>query len=90
MVKVFCDKCEKDCDLIGYVIAVEVIHNPCPVRPTDMGPIKLTCDNSRMRMVLCQKCYRALGFPNIYKTARTGKLDWRDIHDEEDDDGQTG
>lgn len=85
MVKVFCDKCEKDCDLNAYAITVEVIHNPCPVHPLDVaGDIKLTSDHTRMRFILCQKCYRGLGFPNIYKTARTKKLDWRDLHDEED------
>lgn len=89
MVKVFCDKCGKDCDLISYVITVEVIHNPCPVNPLDTGgKIQLTCDHSSMRFCLCQECYRGLGFPNIHKTVRTKKLDWRDPYDEEDNHGE--
>ena len=84
MIKVFCDKCGCDCDLIAYPITVEVIHNPCPVHPLDVGKLQITCDNASMRFILCQKCYRKFGFPNIHKTVRTKRLDWRDVHDEED------
>lgn len=78
MVKVICDKCNKDCDLNAYVLSVEVIHNPSPHSPLDFGDIKLTCDKTRMRMCLCQECYKNLNFPNIYEVQRTGKLDWKD------------
>lgn len=78
MVKVFCDKCGVDCDLVSYVVSIEVIHNPCPVNIFDRGELKLTCDKSFLRMCLCQKCYRGLGLPNLYTSARDKKLSWRD------------
>lgn len=81
MVKVFCDKCGVDCELSAYVLTVEVIHNPSPVYPLDKGQLKITDDNSQMKMCLCQNCYRKLGFPNIYTVNRTGKLDWRETED---------
>lgn len=82
MVKVICDKCQKDCELNAYVITVDVIHNPHPynVKDTYSKP-SLTDDTASMRFCLCQDCYRQLGFPNIYKVLRKGKLteeDWRD------------
>ena len=78
MIKVICDKCGENCGLIGYALKVEVIHNPCPVHIFDVGDLKITCDNTKMRMVVCQNCYRSFGFPNIHKTVREKKLTWRD------------
>lgn len=86
MVKVICDKCEADCGLNAYALTVEVIHNPCPSYPLDVGDTKLTDDHTKMRFCLCQKCYKGLGFPNIYTVARTKKLKWREQLDEEDDE----
>ena len=77
MVKVFCDKCGVDCELVSYVITVEVIHNPSPAYPLDVGRLKITDDNSHMKMCLCQKCYRGLGFPNLYTVQNTNRLVWR-------------
>ena len=78
MIKVICDKCDADCGLVGYALTVEVIHNPCPVHIFDVGDLKITCDNTKLRMVLCQDCYRSLGLPNVHKAVRDKKLAWRD------------
>lgn len=83
MIKVFCDKCGADCDLNAYVLTVEVIHNPSLVSPDDIGSLKITDDNTFMKMCLCQSCYKELKFPNIYKVKRTGKLDWKNYDKEE-------
>ena len=78
MIKVFCDKCGIDCDNIAYDLTVGIIHNPCPMHIFDAGDLKITCDNTKIRMTVCQKCYRSLGMPNIYKTVTDKKLTWRE------------
>jgi hypothetical protein len=78
VIQVLCDKCKNDCGLIAYDLTVGVIHNPCPVNIFDTGNLKITCDNTKIRMVVCQHCYRSLGFPNIHKAVREKKLTWRD------------
>lgn len=79
MVEVFCDKCKQNCGLNAYVVSVEVIHNPVPVDPLTRSGIKLTDDNSFMRMVLCQECFHKMGMPNIYTVQRTGNLNFEDV-----------
>lgn len=78
MIQVLCDKCEKNCDNNAYEIRVSAIHNPTPLYPLASGELKITDDNSRYRFILCQKCYREMGFPNIYKVCETKKLHFRD------------
>ena len=78
MVKIFCDRCGKDCDLISYVVSCEVIHNPCPTNPFDRGEIKMTCDKSFIRMCMCQDCYREMKLPNIYICTSEKEIVWRD------------
>ena len=78
MIKVFCDKCGKDCGLNAYALTVEIINNPCPVHIFDVGDLKITCDHTKMRMIVCQDCYRSLGMPNIHKAVREKKLTWRE------------
>jgi hypothetical protein len=78
MIKVYCDKCGTDCGLIAYDLTVGIINNPCPVHLLDVGDLKITCDNTKIRMVICQNCYRSLGLPNVYKAAGEKKLTWRD------------
>ena len=51
----------------------------------DTGDLKITCDNSKIRTVVCQGCYRSLGLPNIYKAVREKKLTWRDAKEDGDD-----
>ena len=85
MVRVFCDKCGRDSDLVAYDILVRVIHNPVPHSIFDTSDPKMTTDNDKMRMVLCQKCYSKLGFPNIYKVQRTKKLEFRDCESDDHD-----
>lgn len=68
MIKLECDRCGENCDLNAYVITVDVIHNPNPVSFEDTGSIRLTDDTTHIRYMLCQECYKLLGFPNPYKT----------------------
>lgn len=78
MIELICDKCGKNCDLNAYDIRVNVIHNPVPSSFKDLGEPHLTDDKSRMRMLLCQDCYRELGLPNIYTVNRNNKIEFRD------------
>lgn len=78
MIKVFCDKCGKDCELNAFAITTEIIHNPCPVHLQDCGELKITGDHSKIRYVLCQDCYINLGLPNVYTTIREKILKFRD------------
>ena len=66
MIKVICDECGKDCDLVGYDLLIRSIHNPCPVRLSDIGDLSITCDNERKRFVLCQDCYAKHQMPNLF------------------------
>ena len=83
MLKMICDKCGADCDRIAYDVRVNVLHNPVPVVMTDSGEPKITCDNSRIRFLLCQNCYKQLGLPNIYKCVDKGEVVWRDEDESE-------
>lgn len=78
VIHVVCDKCKKDCGLVAYDLIVGIIHNPCPTNMFDTGDLKATCDRTKIRMVVCQDCYRSIGLPNIYKAVRERKLTWRD------------
>ena len=66
MVKLICDKCGKDCDLCAYDITIASLHNPVPHHRSDIGLAQISCDNTRVRFVLCQECYAEHGLPNIY------------------------
>lgn len=79
MIKIICDKCGADCECMGYDVLVRVIHNPVPLRVTDTGSPTLTCDDDKMRMILCQKCFHSMGMPNIYKVTQTGKLEFEEV-----------
>lgn len=78
MIHIECDKCGKDCGLNAFAFTVEVINNPCPVHIFDTGDLQITCDHTKMRMIVCQDCYRSFGFPNIHKAVREKKLTWRE------------
>lgn len=78
MIKMICDKCGNDCHLIGYDILIRVLHNPEPVSMTDTGYPSITDDNTSIRMVLCQDCYKKLGLPNPYTALRDKSLIFRD------------
>lgn len=77
MLQVICDKCGKNCDRHAYMLTVQVISNPSPLYPFDIGDLKITDTHLRMHMVLCQDDYRRLGLPNIYTSERTGELRFR-------------
>lgn len=87
MIQIICDKCREDCNLIAYDLTIGIIHNPCPTHIFDAGDAKMTCDHTKIRMVLCQNCYRSFGFPNIYKAAREKRLTWRDVKQGGAEDG---
>lgn len=80
MIKVICDKCGGNCDRTAYDIQIGAIHNPTPLYANDTGEAKITDDNTRIRFVLCQKCYSKIGLPNIYKTANSGMIEFAVEH----------
>ena len=84
MLKIICDKCGKDCRAHALDILVRVIVIPAPLSIESTNDPKITCDNSAIRMLLCQDCYRKLGMPNVHTTKRTGQLAFRDKEVEED------
>lgn len=89
MVKLLCDKCGADCDLVGFDVRVNVLHNPTPHSVFEFGEPKITDDNTHIRFLLCQKCYREMGLPNIYVAKEARRIVWREddflsvIHEEE-------
>ena len=87
MINLNCDKCGKDCGLNAYDIRVNIIHNPVPCNLNDMGEPHLTDDNTRYRMLLCQDCFREMGFPNPYTVQRKKKIIFRDNKHEDEDNG---
>lgn len=66
MIKIVCDECGGDCDLVGYDLLIRSIHNPCPTHLSDTGNLSITCDKDVKRFVLCQKCYAKHMLPNIF------------------------
>lgn len=78
MIQVICDKCGKDCDRVAYEIRVSSIHNPTPLYALDVGDLKITDERKSYRFVLCQGCYRKMGFPNYYKATEGSALVFRD------------
>lgn len=42
MIKVFCDRCKKDCGRNAFDIRVGVIHNPTPMYFEDIGELTIT------------------------------------------------
>lgn len=66
MIKLICDKCGKDCDLIARDIQVCNIINPIPHDVTDIGLPTISNSNERKRFLLCQNCYKKMGLPNLY------------------------
>ena len=67
MIRLFCDRCKGDCDLCALDIQVNNIHNPVPHSVTDTGTPHLSDSYERKRFLLCQKCYREMGLPNVYE-----------------------
>ena len=78
MIKLECDKCGADCGLIAFDIRVNVLHNPVPSYVYDFGEPHLTDDTTRYRFVLCQKCFRQMGFPNPYMIEKGKPIQFRD------------
>lgn len=78
MIKIFCDRCGADCDLVGYDVRVSALHNPTPHSIFEMGEPKLSDDQTHIRFVLCQKCYKNFGLPNIYMAKEAKKVVWRE------------
>lgn len=78
MIRIFCDRCGADCDLVGYDVRACVLHNFTPHSIFEVGEPKLSDDQTHIRFVLCQKCYRDLGLPNIYMAKEAKKIVWRE------------
>lgn len=78
MVKLLCDKCGADCDLVGFDVRVNVLHNSTPHSIFEFGEPKITDDNTHIRFLLCQKCYREMGLPNIYMAQEAKRIVWRE------------
>ena len=78
MIKIFCDRCGSDCDLVGYDVRINSIHNPTPHSIFEFGEPKLSDDNTHLRFILCQDCYRLMSLPNIYMAKEAKKIVWRD------------
>lgn len=77
MIKLECDKCKKDCGLVAFDVLVRVLHNPEPVSIKDTGNPQITCENTSLRMLLCQDCYKKLGLPNVYSSLNNNKIEFR-------------
>lgn len=87
MIRVICDCCGNDCNRVSFDIRVGILHNPVPMYMSDLGEAHITDDNTRVRFVLCQKCYSdKFGLPNIYSCNRNKKIVWRNKEGETDDD----
>ena len=78
MIRVICDKCAADCGLTAYEIRVAAIHNPTPVHMLDGGELKITTEKVPYRFILCQHCYKTMGFPNYYEDVRERMLRFLD------------
>lgn len=83
MIQIICDRCGRNCGRIAFEVRVSNIENPTPLHARDTGDLKITCDNSKYRFIICQRCSREMGFPNIFKVCETGELVFR--NDEEDE-----
>lgn len=44
----------------------------------DNGEPKITDGNTHIRFLLCQKCYREMGLPNIYMAQEAKRIVWRE------------
>lgn len=88
MIEVICDKCKTDCERVAYEIRVSSIHNPTPLYALDVGDLKITDERKSYRFILCQKCYRKMGFPNYYKVIEENCLDFRLNTDKENGDNE--
>lgn len=78
MIKIICDKCGQDCGLNAFLLTIETVNNPGPTHPFDSSELQITCDNRKVKAMLCQKCYRAHGLPNVHSCYRNKELVWRD------------
>lgn len=80
MVKLICDRCGCDCGNAGYDVLVRSIHNPHPHHYDDhMDPSITDEPFGRVRLLLCQKCYRdEFKLPSIIESESAGRIVWRD------------
>jgi len=78
-----CDDCGRSCGQHAFVMTTEVISNPCPMHLRDTGRTKLTDDTSSIKYILCQKCYRKRGLPNVYASLNEGTLTFDDVERKE-------
>lgn len=78
MLKIICDCCGEDAGNCAFDVRVNVLHNPTPKYHFSVfSDPRITDDNARMRFCLCERCYRAMGFPNVYEAMADNKLTFR-------------
>ena len=84
MIQVICDRCGSNCGRVAFDVRVSNIENPTPLYTNDIGDPKITSDRSSYRFILCQKCSRKMGFPNIFDVCETGELKFRNGDEDEE------
>lgn len=67
MIKLYCDKCGKNCGHIARDILINNIENPVPASINDTSKPQITDDRKTKRLLLCQECYKQTGLPNLYE-----------------------
>lgn len=67
MVKLYCDKCGRDCGHIARDILISNIENPVPTSTGDTERPQITADCKTKRFLLCQECYKQTGLPNLFE-----------------------
>lgn len=77
MIKVMCDKCGGDSGLSAYEIRISAIHNPAPQRWNDIGDLRITDDDHKIRFILCDGCYKKIGLPLFSKSVNDKNIVWR-------------
>lgn len=78
MLRIYCDCCGQDAGRCSFDVRVSLLHNPVPQDHFALfSDPTITSDPKRMRFTLCEKCYRAMGFPNIYEAEAENTLRFR-------------
>lgn len=76
--RIYCDCCGQDAGRCAFDVRVNLLHNPVPQDHfTIFSDPTISSDPKRMRFTLCEKCYRAMGFPNIYEAEAENRLKFR-------------
>ena len=66
MVKIICDKCGKECDHNAFDVFVNFLHDYIPTHCKETVKANIGDENTHIRFILCQDCYKKFGLPNPY------------------------